>query len=312
MVGIWRTWWDDFKGEAYGRRQPLVLINGLAEQAESWFRNVPFWRRYFDVYLPNLLVYDGAALHQRIEAGDPISIDYLVEQLREYLQSFVQTPPYHLVGSSLGGKVVVEFAARYPELVNRIVLICPSGMGDEERLPVIEGVCRNNVRALVDSVFYDPSQADRRMLHYYGKQFVSRRWKTGLLRTVRGTMNHCVRDRMADVLNPALLVSGREDRIVERETCRRSRQAAAGRTLRLDPQVRPCAATGEALANQPPGAPLPHQQAPIRKTSNLTVPARPAEHDSLNKTHDEPGASYSVSPTRQRGSHCKTLAGASG
>lgn len=215
MAAPWRSWLAPFQNHPYARRQPLVLINGLAEQAESWFRNHPFWRQHFDVYMPNLLVYDGPALHRRIEQGLPISVEYLVEQLHAYLESFVQTPPYHLVAASLGGKIAVEYAARYPDRVARLVLLCPSGMGDEERLPIVEGVRRNDPRTLVESVFYDPSGVDPRLLRYYQRQFANRRWRAGLLRTVRGTMDHCVRDRMVELPQPTLLVSGREDKIVD-------------------------------------------------------------------------------------------------
>ena len=76
-----RSWFERFKAPPYGRRRPLVLINGLAEQAESWFRNEAFWRRSFDVHLPNVLAYDGDALHRRIDAGLPVDVGYLVEQL---------------------------------------------------------------------------------------------------------------------------------------------------------------------------------------------------------------------------------------
>ena len=215
MSTPWRNWLARFQIHPYARRQPLVLINGLAEQAESWFRNQPFWRHHFDVFTPNLLVYDGPALHQRIDRGLPISIDYLVEQLHLYLESFVQTPPYHLVAASLGGKIAVEYAIRHPDRVARVVLLCPSGMGDEERLPIVEGVRRNDPRSLVECVFFDSSRVDPRLLGYYQRQFANRRWRTGLLRTVRGTMDHCVRDRLAELPHPTLLVSGREDRIVD-------------------------------------------------------------------------------------------------
>jgi pimeloyl-ACP methyl ester carboxylesterase len=211
----WRGWLDRFKIHAYGRRQPLILINGLAEQAESWYPNHPYWRRYFDVHLPNILVYEGAMLHRRIDAGQPITVEYLVDQLYQYLEAFVQTPPYHLVASSLGGKVAVEYAVRYPEHVGRIVLLCPSGLGDEERLPVVDGVRRNDPRSVVESVFYDPRMVDLRMLPYYRERFADRRWRTGLLRTIRGTMEHCVHDRLAHVMQPTLLIAGREDRIVD-------------------------------------------------------------------------------------------------
>src|SRR5262245_13773086 len=100
MVDILRSIKDYCRPHPYARRMPLVLVNGLAEQAESWFRNQRYWRRHFDVHMPNLLVYDGESLHRRIEADQPISVDYLVEQLGRYLEEFVQTPPYHLVASS--------------------------------------------------------------------------------------------------------------------------------------------------------------------------------------------------------------------
>jgi pimeloyl-ACP methyl ester carboxylesterase len=214
MVGPWQTWLGPFRPDGYARRQPLILLNGLAEQAESWFRNHGFWRRFFDVHMPNILVYDGPALHQRIEQELPISIDYLVEQLHDYLENFVQGPPYHLVAASLGGKIAVEYAVRYPDRVGRLVLLCPSGLGDEERLPIVEGVRRNDPRTIVESVFRDPRQADPSLLVYYQRQFASRRWRTGLLRTIRGTMEHTVRDRLALLEQPTLLVSGAQDRIV--------------------------------------------------------------------------------------------------
>lgn len=197
----------------YGRRQPLVLINGLAEQAESWYRNKRFWSRFFDVYTPNILAYEGDALHRRIAAKEPISVDYLVDQLYIYLDQFVQTPPYHFVSSSLGGKVAVEFAARYPDLVNRVVLLCPSGMGDKEQLPIIEGVVGRNAQAVVRSVFHKPRRVNREMLQYYKSRFVNRKWKTGFLKAVRGTLDHSVRERLKDVKCPTLLVTAAGDKI---------------------------------------------------------------------------------------------------
>ncbi len=218
MAGTLRAWLNGFRADAYRRRQPLILVNGLAEQAETWFRNRRFWARSFDVHAPNILAYDGAALHRRIAAGLPIDVDYLVEQLHAYLEEFVQAPPYRLVASSLGGKVVVEYAVRYPEEVDCLVLLCPSGMGDEEQLPVIEGMRRSDLGALIDSVFYDSRKADAGLFPYYRRQFGNRRWRLGLLRTIRGTMSYTVRDRLHLVRQPTLFIAGRDDRIVDPAT----------------------------------------------------------------------------------------------
>jgi pimeloyl-ACP methyl ester carboxylesterase len=214
MLGSW-SWLDRFRPSAYARRPPLVLLNGLAEQAESWFCNVAHWRRHFEVHLPNVLAYEGPGLHRRIDAGLPVSVEYLVEELDRYLDHYAQTPPYHLVAASLGGKVAVEYAVRFPEKVSRLVLLCPSGLGDEERLPVVEGLRRNDLKGIVDSVFYNKRRVDRGLVCYYERQFANRRWRVGLLRTVRGTLEHCVKERLPEVRQPTLLVSAAEDRIVD-------------------------------------------------------------------------------------------------
>ena len=193
----------------------MVLLNGLAEQAESWFGNLPFWRRHFDVYTPNLLVYDGPALHRTIESGLPIGVDYLVEQLHHFLEAFVQTPPYHLVAASLGGKVAVEYAARYPNRIARLVLLCPSGMGDKERLP--------SWRASAAMILAPSSRACftiriASIRSYYAITGIVSLIAAGVwdyCDTVRGTMDHCVRHLLAELPQPVLLVAGGDDKIVD-------------------------------------------------------------------------------------------------
>jgi len=201
-----------------------VLLNGLAEQPETWFRNQRFWQRYFAVSMPNLFAYDGNVLHQRIQAGLPISVEFLVAQLHRHLEEFVQTPPYHLVANSMGGKIAVEYAVRYPDQVASMVLICPSGLSEGEELPIVDGVRRYGVASIIESVFFDARHVEPAMVEFYQRQSRNRRWRLGFANTIRGTKDHCVRDRLADVKQPTLLISGREDRVVDGEKAR----AAAG------------------------------------------------------------------------------------
>ncbi len=217
MENQWAQLFDHFRPKIYARRQPLILINGLAEQTESWFRNVRFWGRYFEVHAPNILAYEGDRIQSMIEARTPISIDYLVEQFHDYMSRYIQSPPYHLVSSSLGGKVAVELAVRYPQLISRVVLICPSGMGDEEKLPIMDGV-RGDTYTLLRSVFHKPKFVDKDMLRFYKAQMQNRKWKTGLLRTVRGTMEYTVRDRLKHITVPTLLITGQHDKICDPKT----------------------------------------------------------------------------------------------
>lgn len=198
----------------YRKAAPLVLINGLAEQRESWFANRSHWSRFFDVKIPELLVYDGDSLHRHIDDGGEVTVDYLTERLRIFLDEFAQNPPYDLVGSSLGGQTIVNFAVKYPEKVNRIVLLCPSGFHGEENLPVMEGVRRSQYDTLVGSVFHRGQFATDELVEAIERKFQDRKWKKGVLRTLRGTVGHSVTDQLDRVPHPTLVIWGAEDKIL--------------------------------------------------------------------------------------------------
>jgi pimeloyl-ACP methyl ester carboxylesterase len=201
--------------DSYRRSQALILVNGLAEQAESWYLNRNAWQKHYDVHSPGVLVYDGPVMQERMAQGQSINIDFLTDRLADYLDCFVQSPPYHLVASSLGGQISVEYAARYPEKVAKLVLLCPSGFGSVERLPVMEGARSKNYQGLVESTFYNRRRASPRIMKYYEQKFASKPWRRALFETVRGTKSHSVRDKLSMFDRPTLVICGREDRIVD-------------------------------------------------------------------------------------------------
>ena len=198
----------------YRRPSPLILINGLAEQPESWFANRAAWSKHFDVKVPDILVYDCEALHRRIETGGDVTIDYLAERLAVYLDEFVQRPPYNLVGSSLGGQVILTYAERHPEKVQRLVLIAPSGLYGDENLPMMEGVRRSQYDTLVKSVFHRGHFASEMLVAAFERKFQNRSWKKGILRTLRGTVGHSVAPLLERIPHPTLLIWGADDRVI--------------------------------------------------------------------------------------------------
>lgn len=201
--------------DTYSRGSPLVLINGLAEQCESWYRNREIWQKHFDVHAPAVLVYDGPVIQRRLDDGQPVTVGFLKDRLAEYLDNFVQTPPYHLVASSLGAQIAVEYASENPAMIDRLVLLCPSGMGSEERLPITNGARHRDYRGLVESTFYDTRLASTGIMGYYERKFQSKAWRKAVFETVRGTKSHSVRERLAAIARPVLVICGREDRIVD-------------------------------------------------------------------------------------------------
>jgi len=198
----------------YHPRPPLVLVNGLAEQSESWFRNRAAWARSFDLKVPELLVYNGEPLHRHVAQGGAVTVDYLVGRLDHYLEEYVQRPPYDLVGSSLGGQIILKYAVSRPDRVRSLVLLAPSGFHGEEHLPVMEGIRRSDYRALVGSVFHSRRFANKELIAAIEAKFQDRRWKKGVLATLRGTIGHSVADLLPEVSHPTLILWGGEDQII--------------------------------------------------------------------------------------------------
>jgi pimeloyl-ACP methyl ester carboxylesterase len=231
-----RKFFDLHLIKTYKRPAPLVLVNGLAEQSESWFANRVFWSRHFDVKLPEILVYDGDVLHRHADSGGEVTVDYLTDRLAAYLDEFAQHPPYNLVGSSLGGQVILTYAARYPEKVARLVLICPSGLHGDEDLPMMEGVRRSQYDTLVRSVFHQRRFATEELIEAIERKFQDRRWKKGVLRTLRGTVGHSVAPLLEQIPHPCLAIWGANDRVISDV---RGSIRAADRMLRVRQVVIP-------------------------------------------------------------------------
>ena len=209
-----RSFFDIQRLIGYRHQTPLILVNGLAEQSISWFANRRPLMRHFDVKTPEILVFDGDALHRRIDSGEEVTVDYLADRLATYLTEFVQRPPYHLVGSSLGGQVVVTLAARHPELISKLVLICPSGFHGEEHLPIMDGVRRSQYASMVQSVFHRGAHASDPIVKAMEANLQNRKWKKGFVRTVRGTVGHSVAPLLELVPHSALLIWGADDRVI--------------------------------------------------------------------------------------------------
>src|SRR3954464_13609174 len=85
--------------DAYRRAQPLILVNGLAEQGESWYLNRSAWQKHYDVHSPGVRLQDGPVIPERLAEREPININVLTDRLEESLDRFAQSPPYHLVAS---------------------------------------------------------------------------------------------------------------------------------------------------------------------------------------------------------------------
>ena len=187
-------------------------MNGLAEQYESWFFNIPPLSKHFVVHCPNLFLYQSDRYLNELKN---VSVEWVAKQLETYLESFAQTPPYHLVGSSSGCQAIVTLAASRPELVSKMVLICPSGLGGEENLPVVEGVSKRDLTAMIAAIFYNKKDfVIDEIVQILKERFENKKWRLGFAKMAQVTKKNSIINRLLQLKCPILFVCGEEDQII--------------------------------------------------------------------------------------------------
>ena len=107
--------------ESGDSKRTLVLIHGLGASAERWSRVIPFLERDFHLIIPDLIGFG--------QSDKPL-VDYTTDFFTEFLKKFINScnieDPY-VMGSSLGGQVTAEYAAKNSKL-KKLILVSPSGM----------------------------------------------------------------------------------------------------------------------------------------------------------------------------------------
>lgn len=103
-----------------GQGFPLVLVHGLLAYSFSWRKNIPDLAQHFRVFALDLA---GCGHSGTLKQGT-----YGVEAWSRQLEEFLDTMglrTVHLLGTSAGGAVALDFAARCPDRVEKLVLAAP-------------------------------------------------------------------------------------------------------------------------------------------------------------------------------------------
>lgn len=110
----------DLYYEVQGDGPPIVMIHTGGVDSSVWRYMAPILAQSF-----NVVTFDGRGTGRSPALLEPTS---LVEDLHQLLEH-LGLDRVSLVGHSMGGQVVTDFALSYPSMVERLVLIAPSLTG---------------------------------------------------------------------------------------------------------------------------------------------------------------------------------------
>lgn len=106
---------------------PIVLLHGAGANALFWMRDVAAWSRHFRVYAVDIIGEPGLSAPSR----PPLESDLYAKWLNEVLDA-LGIARAKIVGVSFGGWLALDFATRHPERTEKLVLLCPGGVGRQK------------------------------------------------------------------------------------------------------------------------------------------------------------------------------------
>lgn len=103
--------------QIHGDGYPVVLIHGFGSKKESFMAQIPALSRDFKI-----VSFDNRGSGKSERPNMPYTMEIFVEDIKG-LMDYLKIDEAHLIGLSLGGMIGLNFVLKYPNVVNKLVLI---------------------------------------------------------------------------------------------------------------------------------------------------------------------------------------------
>ena len=201
--------------EGGGSDGNILLLHGLGASAERWTHVVPHLSKKYHLIIPDLIGFGFS---------DKPSVDYTPEFFSQFIFDFLNTlgiTKTSMIGSSLGGHIIAEFAITQSKMIEKIVLVSPSGIMKQSTptfdaytlaalYPTPEGA--KTAFQMMSGVHkeIDPTTIDG-----FIQRMTLPNAKMAFMSAILGIRNAVsLSDRLARILAPTLIVWGRQDTLI--------------------------------------------------------------------------------------------------
>ena len=102
--------------KTYGQGEPLIILHGLFGMLDNW---QSIAKKLADHFLVILI---DQRNHGKSPHSEEIDYELMAGDLKEFMESnWIFNA--HLLGHSMGGKTVMQFAMQYPDMVKKLVVV---------------------------------------------------------------------------------------------------------------------------------------------------------------------------------------------
>ncbi|MDI4643706.1 alpha/beta fold hydrolase [Cohnella hashimotonis] len=106
---------------------PLILLHGSAMNAAMWIGDTAAYSRSYRVYAVDIPGEPGRSAEQQYPLNGPAYAEWLFD-----LFQGLGIEKASLIGISFGAWMALKFSVSYPDRVDKLVLISPSGVGPQK------------------------------------------------------------------------------------------------------------------------------------------------------------------------------------
>lgn len=193
--------------EVIGKGEPLLLINGGAASIESWFSQIPEFRKHFQI-----IAADSRGQGRTQDGAGPINFDLMASDY-ERLLDHLGLKNVNIVGWSDGGVIGFKLAIQRPDLVKKLVTLGshsrPEGMTQEFKQEIENSSPENFPPILVNGYKALSPDGPEHWPVVFGK-----------LKTMWLTLPNIPEADLAKIKCPVLLIVGEKD-IISRDESER-------------------------------------------------------------------------------------------
>ncbi|MGY3723822.1 Pimeloyl-ACP methyl ester carboxylesterase [Granulicatella balaenopterae] len=205
--------------EVHGEGKPLVILNGLMMSTKSWEPFLEELTRYNQVILVDFLDQGQSERITDIEYSHDIHVDSLHDLLQ-----FLELEKVSIFGVSYGGEVALQFALRYPNMTDKLLLFntaaktsywftelgnsWASALGDPLRYYLAA------IPSVYSPKFFDEHEewveAHKEKLV---EVFVDPMFIDSMKRLINSSQGYDVSNRLGDITAPTLIVASEYDHV---------------------------------------------------------------------------------------------------
>ena len=196
--------------EIQGSRAPLLMIMGLSFSRRDW------GEKFTELLARNyqLILFDNRDAGLTSRWNRPYSIADMADDAAGLLDA-LNIPKVHVFGVSMGGAIAQQFALKYPDKLDKLILGCTMAGGNCSQMGDISGVMNGN---LLDLLFTPTFIQNHRqeLTEFLAETTPLHSRGAALQRQLQAFASHDTCDTLSNIQATTLIITGDKDIAIPR------------------------------------------------------------------------------------------------